>query len=405
MNERLQRDTRERAVDSDIEVPLLDLRAQYQQFSADALEVIAEVCQSQQFILGPRVRQLEEQVAGYAGAGHGIGLSSGTDALLIALMALDIGPGDEVITTPYTFFATAGVVARLGARPVFCDVRPHDFNIDPQAVSAFLQQQCERRDGRIVNRATGGTVRALIPVHLYGQMADMPALMAIAKDYGLPVIEDAAQAIGSELADGRRAGGVGDIGCFSFFPTKNLGAFGDAGMCVANDETLARKLAILRVHGGEPKYYHSMVGGNFRIDELQAAVLLVKLPLLDGWTAGRQRNAAAYAQLFAEAGLDDVVTLPAVTDGYRHIFNQFVIRTPRRDELRAFLASHKVGSEIYYPVPLHQQACFAYLGHRREDFPESARAAEETLALPIYPELRPEQLQRVVDLIARFFGL
>jgi dTDP-4-amino-4,6-dideoxygalactose transaminase len=397
-------ETLKRAAESDMEVPLLDLRAQYQQFKSEALEVIAEVCESQQFILGPRVRQLEAQVAHYAGAQHGIGLSSGTDALLIALMALDIGAGDEVITTPYTFFATAGVVARLGARPVFCDIRPQDFNINPQAVRAFLEQQCERRGERLVNRATGGHVRALIPVHLYGQMADMPALMAIAQEYGLSIIEDAAQAIGSELADGRRAGGIGDIGCFSFFPTKNLGAFGDAGMCVANDDALAGRLTILRVHGGEPKYYHSVVGGNFRIDELQAAVLLVKLPLLDDWTAGRQRNAAVYAQLFADAGLDDVVTLPVVTEGYRHIFNQFVIRTPRRDELRAYLGSHKVGTEIYYPVPLHQQECFAYLGHRREDFPESARAAEETLALPIYPELRPEQLVRVVALIARFFG-
>ncbi len=395
--------TLKRAADNDIEVPLLDLRAQYQQFRSQALDVIAEVCESQQFILGPRVRELEAQCAAYAGARHGIGLSSGTDALLIALMALDIGPGDEVITTPYTFFATAGVVVRLGARPVFCDIRAHDFNIDPQAVRDFLERQCERRDGRIVNRVTGGTVKALIPVHLYGQMADMPALMRIAKEFGLPVIEDAAQAIGSELDDGRRAGGIGDIGCFSFFPTKNLGAFGDAGMCVANDEALNRRLTILRVHGGEPKYYHSLVGGNFRLDELQAAVLLVKLPLLDGWTAGRQRNAQTYRQLFADAQLDDIIGLPAVTPGYRHIFNQFVIRTTRRDELRAYLQANRVGTEIYYPLPLHQQECFANLGHQRDDFPESARAAEETLALPIYPELRHEQLERVVALIARFF--
>src|SRR5690606_19626769 len=258
---------------------------------------IREVCDSQQFVLGPRVRALEEQVAEYSHARHAIGVSSGTDALLLALMALGIGPGDEVVTTPFTFFATAGVISRLNARPVFCDIDEATFNLSPGAVENFLRSDCERRGGRVVNRRTGGAVKAIIPVHLYGQMADMDALMELARRFGLAVVEDAAQALGAELADGRRAGSVGDIGCFSFFPTKNLGAFGDAGMCVTNDAELAHKMRILRVHGAEPKYYHAMIGGNFRLDELQAALLLVKLPHLDAWTRGRQANAARYTPL------------------------------------------------------------------------------------------------------------
>jgi dTDP-4-amino-4,6-dideoxygalactose transaminase len=383
-------------------VPLLDLRAQYAPLRAEIERSIREVCDSQQFVLGPRVVELEQRIAAYSRATYGIGVSSGTDALLLALMALDIGAGDEVITSPYTFFATAGVVARLGARPVFCDIDADSFNLAPSAVETFIDEQCKRVGERLVNRRTGGAIRALMPVHLYGQMADMDALMDIARRHGLAVIEDAAQAIGAELADGRRAGSVGDIGCLSFFPTKNLGAFGDAGMCVTTDSALAEKLKILRVHGGEPKYYHSVIGGNFRLDELQAAVLLVKLRHLDEWTVARQRNAARYDRLFAASNPTGCAT-PRARQGYRHIFNQYVIRAARRDELRAFLQREGVGTEIYYPLSLHQQQCFAYLGYAAADLPQSARAAAETLALPIYPELASEQLEYVADRIAAFY--
>jgi dTDP-4-amino-4,6-dideoxygalactose transaminase len=317
-------------------------------------------------------------------------------------MALDIGPGDEVITSPYTFFATAGVVARLGARPVFCDISADTFNLDPRAVRAYVENECRRDGSGLVNRRTGARVKALIPVHLYGQMADMDALMPIAREHGLRVIEDAAQAIGAELPDGRRAGGIGDIGCLSFFPTKNLGAFGDAGMCVTNDAALAEKLKILRVHGGEPKYYHAVIGGNFRLDELQAAVLVVKLKYLDAWTRTRQTNAAHYTELIAAAALGDRVRPPPIVRG-RHIFNQYVIRAERRDELRAYLTKHGVGTEIYYPVALHEQQCFAYLGYKAADFPNAHGAAAETLALPVYPELTEAQREYVVARIAAFY--
>jgi dTDP-4-amino-4,6-dideoxygalactose transaminase len=386
-----------------MKVPLLDLRVQYAPLRAEIEQVIRDVCDSQQFVLGPRVVELEQQVALYSQAKFGIGVSSGTDALLVALMALGVGAGDEVITSPYTFFATGGVITRLGARPVFCDIDSETFNLAPAAVEAFIAEHCEQVGEQLVNRQTGGKIRALVPVHLYGQVAEMEALMTIARRYGLAVIEDAAQAIGAELADGRRAGSIGDIGCLSFFPTKNLGAFGDAGMCVTNDPTLAEKLKILRVHGGQPKYYHSVIGGNFRLDELQAAVLLVKLRYLDGWTAGRQRNAAHYDRAFAAAGIDEIAT-PRARPGNRHVFNQYVIRAARRDELRTYLQSQGVGTEIYYPLALHQQQCFAYLGHGAADFPAAARAAAETLALPIYPELAEEQLDHVVSGIAAFYG-
>ncbi len=372
---------------------------------------IERVCDSQYFILGPGVRELEAAVAKYCQCAHGIGVSSGTDALLLALMGLDIGrnpmadtrgPADEVITASYTFFATGGTIARAGARPVFVDIDPLTFNISPRAIEAFIAEQCEQRDGRLVNRRTGGHVKALMPVHLYGQLADMGALMALAQRHGLKVIEDAAQAIGAADAAGRRAGSFGDVGCLSFFPTKNLGAFGDAGMCVANDARLAEHLEILRVHGGKPKYYHAFVGGNFRIDELQAVVLQKKLPHLDAWTEGRQSNARFYDTAFAAANLGTRVQTPARAAG-RHIYNQYVLRVERRDELRKHLGDAGVGTEIYYPVPLHQQECFAYLGYRTGDLPESERAASTTLALPIYPELSQAQLQYVVDSIAAFY--
>jgi dTDP-4-amino-4,6-dideoxygalactose transaminase len=384
-------------------VPLLDLKPQYHALKAELDEAMLKVAASQMFILGPAVRELEEQIAAYSGAKHGIGISSGTDALLAALMALDIGPGDEVVTSPYTFFATGGTIARLGAQPAFLDIDPASFNISVELVRRFLAEHCERRAGGLYNRESGGRIRALMPVHLYGQSADMDPLMTLARQYGLTVIEDAAQAIGAEYPPHRRAGGIGDIGCLSFFPTKNLGAFGDAGMCVTNDDALAARLRMLRVHGMEPKYYHALIGGNFRIDELQAAVLLVKFRHLEDWHAARRRNAAYYDARFRAAGLADRMTTPAVLPGYRHIYNQYVIRVPHRDRLRAHLAECGIGTEIYYPVPLHLQQCFAYLGYSPGDFPESEHAARETLALPIYPELTKEQLQYVVDSIAKFF--
>jgi dTDP-4-amino-4,6-dideoxygalactose transaminase len=386
-------------------VPLLDLKSQYATLQAAVLPVIQEICTSQQFILGRHVSALEEAVAAYSRAEHAVGVSSGTDALLLALMALDIKAGDEVITAPFTFFATAGTIARTGARPVFCDIEPDTFNISPTAVRQFLQTHCERRaDGRWINRRTGGVVRALMPVHLYGQSADMAALLSIAREYVLDVIEDAAQAIGADDAAGRRAGSVGTVGCLSFFPTKNLGAFGDAGMCVCQNAELAERMRVLRVHGGKPKYYHSLIGGNFRLDELQAAVLEIKLTHLDTWTEARQCNALYYDRAFFRAGLTSKVITPKCMPGFRHTYNQYVIRVPQRDALRGYLADCGVGTEVYYPVPLHQQQCFAYLGHAANDFPQSQRAAAEVLALPIYPELSTDQLQYVVDCVADFYG-
>ena len=388
-----------------MQVPLLDLKPQYRALKSEIDAAIERVCDAQAFILGPGVRELEAAVAAYSGCSHGIGMSSGTDALLAALMALDIGAGDAVITSPYTFFATAGTIARAGARSLFVDIDPATFNLSPAAVERLLREDCERReDGRLVHRATGTVVRALMPVHLYGQMAEMTPLMALARESGLRVIEDAAQAIGAADGDKRRACSIGDIGCLSFFPTKNLGAFGDAGMCVTNDAALAAKLAMVRVHGMEPKYYHQLVGGNFRLDELQAVVLSIKLKHLDAWTLGRQENACFYFEAFERAGLKGTVTLPAALPGVRHIYNQFVVRFPQRDALKKYLAECGVGSEIYYPVPLHQQQCFATLGYKTGDFPASERAAAETLALPIFPELAREQLQYVVDCIAHFYA-
>jgi dTDP-4-amino-4,6-dideoxygalactose transaminase len=384
-------------------VPLLDLKAQFAQIRAEVMPAIEQVCASQHFILGAHVHALEEEIARYCGASAGIGVSSGTDALLLALMALGIGTGDEVITSPFTFFATAGTIARVGARPVFCDIDPLTFNLSPAAAQAFIDERCVRQGGQLVNRATGGRVKALIPVHLYGQSADMDPLMAIARQQGLKVIEDAAQAIGTAYTNGQRVGTFGDVGCFSFFPSKNLGAFGDAGLCTTNDAELAESMRVLRVHGGKPKYFHAVIGGNFRIDELQAAVLRVKLKYLDGWTQGRQRNAAYYDSAFADAALGQQLCTPVAIEGGRHIFNQYVVRVQRRDALKQRLAERGIGTEIYYPVPLHLQACFAYLNYRAGDFPHSELAAQETLALPIYPELERAQLTHVVATIAEFY--
>ncbi|HSZ06974.1 MAG TPA: DegT/DnrJ/EryC1/StrS family aminotransferase [Steroidobacteraceae bacterium] len=382
-------------------VPLLDLKAQFAQIRSEVMPIIEQVCESQRFILGEHVLALEAEVARYCGSSAGIGVSSGTDALLLALMALGVGAGDEIITSPFTFFATAGTIARLGARPVFCDIDPVSFNLSPAAVQDFVERQCRVQAGQLINRATGGRIKALMPVHLYGQSADMQPLMAIAGAHGLKVVEDAAQAIGTEY-QGTRVGSIGDIGCFSFFPSKNLGAFGDAGLCTTNDAQLAESMRVLRVHGGKPKYFHSVIGGNFRIDELQAAVLRVKLKYLDGWTEGRRRNAAFYDAAFAASGLADRVVTPRAAKNGRHIFNQYVVRVQNRDALKDFLTGRGIGTEIYYPVPLHLQQCFAYLKHAAGDFPESERAARETLALPIYPELAQAQLEAVVAAVAEF---
>ncbi len=386
-----------------MQVPLLDLKLQYQPLRSEIQAAIEKVCASQAFILGPATRELEASVAKYSQCRHGIGVSSGTDALLVALMALEIGHGDEVITSPFTFFATAGTIARTGARPLFCDIDPETFNLSPAAVSAFIESRCDAKDGKLINRDTGGTIEAMMPVHLYGQVADIGPLVQIARKYGLRVIEDAAQAIGSEDAQQRRAGSFGDVGCLSFFPSKNLGAFGDAGMCVTNDPALAERIEILRVHGGKPKYFHALIGGNFRIDEIQSVVLNIKLRHLDEWTAARQRNAAVYTQAFEKADLGKAVQTPQALPGVRHIFNQYVIRARDRDLLRQHLMAAGVGTEIYYPLPLHMQECFQYLKHRKGEFPYAERAAEETLALPIFPELTEAQLHYVVDTVADFY--
>ena len=371
-------------------VPLLDLKAQYSTIKAEVEAAITEVMESQHFILGPKVEECEKAVARYCNCSHAVGVSSGSDALLACLMAENIGPGDEVITTPYTFFATVGAVARVGATPVFVDIDPATYNLDTSQLSAKVTSKS----------------RAIIPVHLYGQMADMDAVMALAEEHGLIVIEDAAQAIGAER-NGRRAGSIGHYGCLSFFPSKNLGAAGDGGMIVTNDAQRADRLKVLRGHGSKPKYHHKLIGGNFRLDALQAAIVSAKLPHLDAWTAARQRNAKRYDELFSGVGLVATgngslgVGLPSVVAN-RHIFNQYVIRSRRRDELQTYLQQRGVGTEVYYPVPMHVQECFAYLGHGEGAFPESERAAKQTLALPIYPELSDAQLSCVVECIRDF---
>jgi dTDP-4-amino-4,6-dideoxygalactose transaminase len=384
-------------------VPLLDLKLQYQSIKEEIRQALDEVITSQQFILGPKVSEFEARVAAYCQCRYGVGVSSGTDALLLALMALEIGHGDEVITTPYTFFATAGAIVRLGARPLFCDIDSDTFNLSPTAVESMISEKCEFRGDCLINRDNGNQVKALLPVHLYGQIADMDGLLRTAKKYNLRVVEDAAQAIGAEYLGGRRAGTLGDIACFSFFPTKNLGAFGDAGMCTTNDQELKEKMCVLRVHGMKPKYYHDLIGGNFRLDTIQAAVLLVKLKYLDQWTEKRQENARYYSELITKQKLLSRVIPPRVREGYRHVYNQYVIRVQKRDELRKYLADAKIGAEIYYPFSLHAQRCFNYLGYQAEAFPESTRAANETLALPIYTELGREQQRYVVDKITDFY--
>jgi dTDP-4-amino-4,6-dideoxygalactose transaminase len=389
-----------------MKVPLLDLTQQYEKIAAEVQAVIGRVCASQQFILGPQVRELEQRMARYTGCEHGIGVSSGTDALLLALMALGVGPGDAVITSSFTFFATAGTIARVGARPIFCDIEPDTFNLSPAQLEALIARDCEVRgqgeQRHVIHRPSGARVKAIMPVHLYGQVCDMDALMSLARPLGLHMIEDAAQAIGAQDRKGRMAGAIGDIGCFSYFPTKNLGAFGDAGLCTTRDAALAERMRVLRVHGMEPKYYHSLIGGNFRLDEIQAAVLNVKLGYLEGWMAARDAHARQYTERLRGLQAAGKLVTPVHRDGGRHVWNQYVIRVQRRDELRQYLAAAGVGTEIYYPVPLHLQQCFAYLGHRPGELPESERAAREVLALPVFPELSPAQIEHVAGTIERF---
>ena len=368
---------------ADLAVPLLDLQLQYAPLRGAILEAMTRVADSQRFIGGPEVDGLEREIAAALEVEHAVGMSSGTDAILAALMALGVGAGDEVITSTYSFFATAGCIARVGATPVLVDIDPATFNID---VAAAL-------------RAIGPRTKAIIPVHLYGQMADMQPLV----EAGVPIIEDACQSIGAKYR-GRQAGAWGLTACFSFFPSKNLGAFGDGGLATTNDAAFANELRLMRAHGSEKRYYHQKVGANFRLDALQAAILRVKLPHLPAWTAARRANADLYRTLFERAGLTGTIALPIERDDCVHIYNQFVIRAPRRDALRAHLDARKIGTEIYYPVPFHLQECFRYLGHAAGDFPEAERAANETLALPIYGELTRDQLARVVDAIGGFYA-
>jgi dTDP-4-amino-4,6-dideoxygalactose transaminase len=368
-----------------VKVPLLDLQAQYKPLRAELLAAIARVSDSQRFIMGPEVSALEDELAQMLGIRHAIAVSSGTDALLLALMALDIKAGDEVVTSPYSFFATAGAVVRLGARPVLVDIDLATFNIDPAQIAKAMTPR----------------TKAILPVHLFGLSADLDPIVDIASRHGVPIVEDAAQAIGASYKS-RPLGGIGALGCFSFFPSKNLGAFGDAGLVTTNDDTLAKRARLLRTHGMEPRYYHHLVGGNFRMDALQAAVLRVKAPYLAAWTDARRANAKRYRDLFRASGIRDRVALPSEPQDRLHIYNQFVIRTPDRDALKRHLDDRGIGTEIYYPVPFHLQPCFADLGHRRGDFPVAEQAADTSLALPIYGELTAAQQEAVVDAVVEF---
>jgi dTDP-4-amino-4,6-dideoxygalactose transaminase len=394
---------------SRMRVPLLDLSEQYSSLAEPIRQRIDEILRTQRFILGPYGTKLEEAFSKFSGAGHAIAVSSGTDALLAVFMGLGLGPGDAVITPAYTFFATAGCVARVGARPLFVDIDPATFNISAQHVADFLRLECQRRNGKVIHRSSGTVVRAVVPVHLFGLCCDMEAIAQIAKEFGLTVVEDAAQAIGAEcLFDSRlrQAGTMGRCGCFSFYPSKNLGAAGDAGMITCQDNELATRLRILREHGMEPRYYHHLIGGNFRMDEMQAAILELKLAYLPQWSAGRRSAADFYREEFDRVGLTKLITVPV--EPYRnqtenhHIYHQYVIRTPRRDELRDYLQTQSIGCAVYYPLGLHEQPCFSYLGYKRGDLPVTEKAAAETLALPIYPEISRDAQSYVVETIARF---
>lgn len=367
-------------------VPLLDLKSQYAAIQDEIQMVVNEVCSEQSFILGPHVQKLEQTLAQFIGADHAIGVASGSDALLLSLMEIGIEPNDQVVTVPFTFFASAGVISRLRARPVFVDVTPDTFNVDPVRLPEVLTP----------------AVKAILPVHLFGQCSDMEAILQVADEQGIPVIEDACQAIGA-IRNGVHAGAFGRTGCFSFFPSKNLGGFGDGGLITTRDPLVAERLQLLRVHGSRSEYHHHLVGMNSRLDALQAAILQVKFQHLAHWTAKRQANAACYRRLFHDYHLEERLTLPVVASGNTHVYNQFTIRTPQRDELSTYLTSHGIGNRIYYPVPLHLQECYQVLGYQKGDFPVSEQLSREVLSLPIYPELTPDQLEFVVDTIKSFF--
>lgn len=367
-------------------VPLLDLHLQYRSIKQEILETLEKLLDSQRFVLGPEVESFEKEISEYCGVPHAVGVSSGTDALIISMMALGIGPGDEVITTPYTFFGTVGSIFRLGAKPIFVDIEETSFNLDPNLIEAAISPK----------------TRAIIPVHLYGQCADMKSIPSLARQYQIKVIEDAAQSIGAEF-EGKRAGAIGDMGCFSFYPAKNLGAFGDGGLVTVQDSETAERLKMLRDHGASEKYYHSMVGGNFRLDAIQAAILRIKLRLLDDWTKSRQENARDYNDRFMASGLVDKELVLPVVSANRHVFNQYVIRARDRNDLRTFLREKHIGCEIYYPLPLHMQKCFEHIGGKPGDFPRAEKAAKESLALPVFPELSEGQRARVVEVITDFY--
>jgi dTDP-4-amino-4,6-dideoxygalactose transaminase len=385
-------------------VPLLDLQAQYAGIKDKVRAVVDEVLSSQRFVLGEHVSALEKEIAGYCGAPFAVGVASGTDALLLSLKALGIGPGDAVVTVPFTFFATSGVIVNLGARPLFVDIEEAGFNMDPDKLSSFLSRECEfsLTTKKLVHKSSSTTVKAIVPVHLYGQCADMDEILSVARRYGLPVVEDACQALGASYGD-RFAGSMGDLGCFSFFPSKNLGGAGDGGMVISSNAQLADRVRLLRTHGMQPKYFHSIVGFNSRLDELQAAILRIKLPYLKAWSDARRRNALNYNKEFQTAGLLSSVIPPAILPNRSHIFHQYVIRCKMRDELQSSLKTAGVGAEIYYPVSLHEQECFRYLGYCASDLPGSRAASKEVLALPIYPELSNEQRGWVVESIAAFY--
>jgi dTDP-4-amino-4,6-dideoxygalactose transaminase len=385
-------------------IPLLDLKAQYSLIREDIDNAVRGILESQRFILGPEGAALETEIATLCGVPAGVAVASGTDALLLSLKALGVGRGDAVITVPYTFFATAGAIVNVGARPLFVDIEPVGFNMDPLRLSDLLAGECtyDVTTRQLLHRPTGSTVRAIIPVHLYGQCADMDEILEAAARYNLPVVEDACQAIGA-IYRGHRVGSMGDAGCFSFFPSKNLGGAGDGGMVVSKSPELAARVRLLRGHGAEPKYYHQIVGFNSRLDELQAAILRVKLRHLEAWSTARRRNAYIYEEAFAAAELRGVVETPQILPGRDHIYHQYVIRCRRRDELQAYLKERGIGTEIYYPVALHEQECFRALGYQPRDCPNAHAAAGSTLALPIFPELKPAQIECVVSAIADFY--
>jgi dTDP-4-amino-4,6-dideoxygalactose transaminase len=393
-------------------VPLLDLSEQYPALGVSIRGAIDDVLASGRFILGPKVEAFEKAMCVYCNAPHAVGVSSGTDALLAILMALGIGRGDAVITTPYTFFATAGCLARVGARPLFADIDRETYNIRPSAIQECIEKNCQPDADGTWKTKRGEKVRAMVPVHLFGLCCEMDALLEIAERYRLVLIEDAAQAIGAEFPFPERiakAGTMGEVGLFSFYPSKNLGAAGDAGMVVCGDEELAQKLRTFREHGMEPRYFHHVIGGNFRLDEIQAAILAIKLPYLEKWAAARRAAADFYGAELSRAGLTERITVPP--EPYRergltnhHVYHQYVIRAPMRDALRESLGKREIETTIYYPLGLHEQKCFTYLGYKKGDFPETERAARETLALPIYPEISREAQRYVVDAIAEFYS-